>query len=94
MTILSSREHSCVHPVVSKGKNKNEECKKLLDGSVVCRNLFLPAYNKHIDRKLTVEICNKSSNPSLCMPIKCVKSPSQYRNISGQEQLFNATKSF
>lgn len=36
MTILSSREHSCVHPVVSKGKNKNEECKKLLDGSVVC----------------------------------------------------------
>lgn len=33
MTILSSREHSCVHPVVSKGKNKNEECKKLLDGS-------------------------------------------------------------
>lgn len=39
MTILSSREHSCVHPVVSKGKNKNEECKKLLDGSVgtTCR---------------------------------------------------------
>jgi len=34
MTILSSREHSCVHPIVSKGKNKNEECKKLLDGSV------------------------------------------------------------
>ncbi|KAM7443565.1 Fanconi anemia group J protein [Porites harrisoni] len=39
MTILSSREHSCIHPVVSKGKNKNEECKKLLDGSVgtTCR---------------------------------------------------------
>jgi len=39
MTILSSREHSCVHPVVSKGKNKNEECKKLLDGSMgtTCR---------------------------------------------------------
>ncbi|KAJ7387230.1 Fanconi anemia group J protein [Desmophyllum pertusum] len=39
MTILSSREHSCVHPVVSKGKNKNEECRKLLDGSTgaTCR---------------------------------------------------------
>ena len=35
MTILSSREHSCVHPRVSKGKNKNEECRKLLDGSEV-----------------------------------------------------------
>ena len=40
MTILSSREHSCVHPVVSKGKKKNEECKKLLDGSEVCRELY------------------------------------------------------
>jgi len=39
MTILSSREHSCVHPVVSKGKNKNEECKKLRDGSMVCEVL-------------------------------------------------------
>ena len=28
-------------PVVSKGKNKNEECKKLLDGSVVCGDLFI-----------------------------------------------------
>ena len=41
MTILSSREHSCVHPVVSRGKSKNEECKKLLDGSAVCRNYFV-----------------------------------------------------
>ena len=41
MTILSSREHSCIHPVVSKGKNKNEECKKLLDGSVVCGDPFI-----------------------------------------------------
>ncbi|KXJ21485.1 Fanconi anemia group J protein-like [Exaiptasia diaphana] len=31
MCILSSREHTCIHPKVSKGPNKNEECKKLRD---------------------------------------------------------------
>lgn len=29
MCVLSSREHSCVHPQVSKAGNKNEECRKL-----------------------------------------------------------------
>ena len=32
MCILASRQHTCVHPEVSKAKNKNDECKKLLDG--------------------------------------------------------------
>ena len=32
MTILGSREFLCVHPRVSKGKDKNEECQKLIKG--------------------------------------------------------------
>ncbi|XP_071790208.1 Fanconi anemia group J protein homolog [Asterias amurensis] len=32
MSILGSREHTCVHPVVSAGPHKNEGCKDLLDG--------------------------------------------------------------
>jgi Rad3-related DNA helicase len=31
MCILGSREHACIHPVVSKSKRKNDECKKLLE---------------------------------------------------------------
>ncbi len=31
MTILASRAHTCVHPTVSKGPNKDEACKKLID---------------------------------------------------------------
>ena len=31
MTILASREHTCVHPTVSKMKNKNEGCHELID---------------------------------------------------------------
>jgi len=34
MCILSSREHTCIHPVVSKNSNKNDECRKLLDPHV------------------------------------------------------------
>ncbi|XP_058020094.1 Fanconi anemia group J protein isoform X2 [Ahaetulla prasina] len=32
MTILSSREYSCVHPRISRGSNKNEKCAELLEG--------------------------------------------------------------
>ncbi len=35
MCILASREHTCIHPEVSTSKNKNEECKKKLDGTDV-----------------------------------------------------------
>ena len=31
MCILGSREHACIHPVVSKSKRKNDECKKTLE---------------------------------------------------------------
>ncbi|XP_005986876.1 Fanconi anemia group J protein isoform X2 [Latimeria chalumnae] len=31
MTILSSRDHTCVHPQVSRSGNRNERCKELLD---------------------------------------------------------------
>ncbi|GFO15051.1 fanconi anemia group j protein [Plakobranchus ocellatus] len=31
MTILGSREHTCIHPQVSKMKNKNDGCKELLN---------------------------------------------------------------
>lgn len=33
MTILGSREHTCIHPTVSKLKNKNEGCKEQNDSS-------------------------------------------------------------
>ncbi|XP_072909232.1 Fanconi anemia group J protein [Hemitrygon akajei] len=32
MTILSSRDHTCVHPEVSNSYNRNEKCKELLEG--------------------------------------------------------------
>ncbi|EMP37725.1 Fanconi anemia group J protein like protein [Chelonia mydas] len=32
MTILSSRDHTCVHPVVSRSSNRNEKCADLLEG--------------------------------------------------------------
>ncbi|XP_074870114.1 Fanconi anemia group J protein [Carettochelys insculpta] len=32
MTILSSRDHTCVHPVVSSSSNRNEKCVDLLEG--------------------------------------------------------------
>ena len=31
MTILASREHTCIHPTISKMKNKTEGCKELID---------------------------------------------------------------
>ena len=33
MTILGSREQTCIHPQVSKMKNKNEGCSELLNAS-------------------------------------------------------------
>ncbi|XP_064612486.1 LOW QUALITY PROTEIN: Fanconi anemia group J protein homolog, partial [Liolophura sinensis] len=32
MTILASREHTCIHPAVSKSSSKNDGCRDLLDG--------------------------------------------------------------
>ncbi|KAG7279750.1 LOW QUALITY PROTEIN: hypothetical protein CRUP_021366 [Coryphaenoides rupestris] len=32
MTILSSRDHTCIHPEVMRHANRNERCKELLDG--------------------------------------------------------------
>ena len=31
MTILASREHTCIHPTVSKSYNKNQDCQDLMD---------------------------------------------------------------
>ena len=31
MTILASREHTCVHPTISKSFNKNQDCQDLMD---------------------------------------------------------------
>ena len=31
MTILASREHTCIHPTVSKSFNKNQDCQELMD---------------------------------------------------------------
>eukprot|EP00794_Sanderia_malayensis_P014307 gene14307-15796_t len=56
MTILSSREHSCVHPGVLKSKDKNEECRRHVKGidhksciyhtnsSVLCRQRSMEMY--------------------------------------------------
>lgn len=38
MTILSSRDHTCVNPDVQ--TNKNEKCKELLDAKDVSRELL------------------------------------------------------
>ena len=32
MTILSSRQHSCIHPKISKSSRKNELCRDLVKG--------------------------------------------------------------
>ena len=31
MTILASREHTCIHPTISKSYNKNQDCQELMD---------------------------------------------------------------
>ncbi len=31
MTILGSRDHTCIHPTVSKMKNRNEGCREITD---------------------------------------------------------------
>ena len=31
MCILASRDHTCIHPEVSKSKTKTDDCRKLLD---------------------------------------------------------------
>lgn len=42
MTILSSRDHTCVHPEVVGNFNRNEKCMELLDGKNVSKvTLFL-----------------------------------------------------
>jgi hypothetical protein len=37
MTILSSRDHSCVHPEVVGNFNRKEKCMELLDGKHVSK---------------------------------------------------------
>lgn len=32
MTILSSRQHTCIHPKISKSSKKNELCRDLVKG--------------------------------------------------------------
>ena len=44
MSILASREHTCIHPKVSLSKDKNEECKKLLEYDDVRDFLFVSMY--------------------------------------------------
>lgn len=39
MTILSSRDYTCIHPVVSNSSNRNEMCVEFLEGKHVS-NLF------------------------------------------------------
>lgn len=41
MTILSSRDHSCVHPTVSGCSNKNEKCLELLEAKDVSRFVWV-----------------------------------------------------
>eukprot|EP00039_Didymoeca_costata_P003515 m.68149 g.68149 ORF g.68149 m.68149 type:complete len:899 (+) comp11944_c0_seq1:162-2858(+) len=57
MSILSSREQSCLHPKVRKGPNKAEECRKLitqeLSGGFGCnfhRNFKQLSLNRHFKR--------------------------------------------
>ena len=38
MTILASRQHTCIHPQVSKMGNKDDLCKKLRKNETVSSN--------------------------------------------------------
>lgn len=38
MDVLASREHTCIHPEVSRGSNKNEGCKTLNDPRLARQN--------------------------------------------------------
>ena len=49
MTILGSREHTCVHPTVSKSKTKNDDCKTLNDKNKGGGCLF----NSNVKQKLS-----------------------------------------
>lgn len=40
MAILGSREHLCVHPEVSRSKNKNDGCRELLDTKTVSNSII------------------------------------------------------
>ena len=44
MAILASREHTCIHPQVSRSKTKNDDCRKLLDYDEVRKNNNLYMY--------------------------------------------------
>ena len=50
MCILGSREHTCVHPEISKLPDKNDNCKKLLDSDRVsaCNLLWLSCKMQYI----------------------------------------------
>lgn len=49
MTILASKEFACIHPAVSKVKNKNEGCKELMDVSYGDLNTGQP--RNHVNKE-------------------------------------------
>jgi len=56
MSILGSRDHTCIHPTVSKMKNRNEGCRELTDRRAVAANGY-PAgggcvYQGNVKQKL------------------------------------------
>ena len=57
MGVLGSREYLCIHPTVSKSRDKNEDCKQLIKGHQVWQfrlfNLMLRFYES-----LSKEISN------------------------------------
>ena len=67
MCILASREHYCIHPEVSTGKNKNDECKKLLEYSSVSQFINPPV---HPTIYPSIHLCIQ---PSIC--------PSMYTTV-------------
>lgn len=56
MTILSSRDHTCVNPEVAPHSNRNERCKDLLEAKNVRMDTYTPACKHTHTRKHTIKL--------------------------------------
>ena len=81
MTILSSREHSCIHPEVSVGRDKNEECRRHVKGLDVSKFFIYGDF-------LFMVSISMLNIPFLLQIVSCTKSL-----LSSTQPLFSSTQS-
>ena len=53
MTILGSREHSCIHPTISRSFNKSQVCQELMDKKKGGREVYLDKGIDFLQQALT-----------------------------------------